>query len=72
MFGLVNLNDKSVKIAGKTYIIFDSCISIHLRILLYNHQDSRVTWKIVFVMSCPVGGQRGVHVDPNAFGGYKT
>ena len=35
---------------------------------MYSHQRSKVMcmWKIIFVECCSVGGQRGVHRDPNA------
>ena len=41
---------------------------------MYSQQRSKVTcmWKIIFVECRPVGGQRGVHRDPNAIAAQRT
>ena len=41
---------------------------------MYSHQRSKVTckWKIIFVECRPVGGQRGVHRDPNAIAAQRA
>ena len=38
-----------------------------INFFMYSHQWSKFTcmWKIIFVECRPVGGQRGVHRDPN-------
>ena len=41
---------------------------------MYSHQRPKVTcmWKTIFVECRPVGGQRGVHRDPNAIGAQRA
>ena len=41
---------------------------------MYSQQRSKVTcmWKIIFVECRPVGGQRGVHRDPNAIAALRA
>ena len=41
---------------------------------MYSHQSLKVTcmWKIIFVECRPVGGQWGVHRDPNAIAAQRA
>ena len=46
----------------------------HKSTFMYSHQRSKVTcmWKIIFVQCRPVGGQRGVHRDPNEIAAQRS